>query len=122
MPPTASNRLPRRTQPAQDKWGLFDPELAGVAATIRILSTQSESEAVPQAPIEASPSENDDGALYAVESALRCPQCQKEIRTFRALRVLQTHVSFMSTLPRKGYVLVCPECAGLLSAELSGLI
>lgn len=40
----------------------------------------------------------------------------------RVLRVLRTQVSFTSTLPRKGYVIVRPECDRLLSAELSGLV
>ena len=75
--------------------------------------------AVAPAPVK-SPSAG--GALYTLESPVRCPQCEKEIRTFRVLRVLRTQVSFTSTLPRKGYVVVCPECDMLLSAELSGLV
>ena len=63
-----------------------------------------------------------NGAVYTLESPVRCPQCENEIRTFRVLRVLRTQVSFTSTLPRRGYVIVCPECEGLLSADLSGLI
>lgn len=62
------------------------------------------------------------GAMYTLESTVRCPQCEKDIRTLKVLRVLRTQVSFTSTLPRKGYVIVCPECDHLLSAELSGLI
>ena len=63
-----------------------------------------------------------NGAVYTLESPVRCPECENEIRTLRVLRVLRTQVSFTSTLPRKGYVIVCPECDGMLSAELSGLI
>jgi hypothetical protein len=110
---------------------MFDPEQAGIPATLRVLTDPPEpapttpaahaAEVVAPAPIEAQSPEF-GVALYTVESPLRCPQCQSAIRTFRALRVLRTHVPFMSTLPRKGYVLVCPECAGLLSAELSGLL
>jgi len=62
------------------------------------------------------------GALYTLESPARCPECEQEIRSIRVLRVLRTQVSFTSTLPRKGYVIVCPECERVLSAELSGLI
>ena len=61
-------------------------------------------------------------ALYALESPARCPHCDQEIRTFKVLRVLRTQVSFTSTLPRKGYIIVCPECERVMSAELSGLI
>ncbi len=62
------------------------------------------------------------GAVYTLEAPVVCPECSQEIRTIRVLRVLRTLVSFTSTLPRKGYVIVCPECKGMLSAELSGLI
>jgi hypothetical protein len=44
------------------------------------------------------------------------------ISTVRVSRLLRTQVSFTSTLPRKGYIIVCPECDGMLSAELSGLV
>jgi hypothetical protein len=119
--------------PAQDEWGLFDPEQAGMPAMIRALSDAQEQTAPAPATPPAEPAASvftraqprearDSGTVYAVESPLRCPQCQMAIRTFRALRVVRTHVPFMSTLPRKGYVLICPECAGLLSADLSGLI
>lgn len=79
--------------------------------------------AAPAAPTPAPPrAQGGSGAMYTLESPARCPQCEKEIRTFRVLRVLRTQVSFTSTLPRKGYVIVCPECEMLLSAELSGLL
>jgi len=120
---------PKHTKPAQDEWGLFDPQQAGIPATMRaLIGAQEEVQEEPLfetpalSPDTQQPAVNDGGATYAVESPLRCPHCQVAIRTFRALRVVRTQVPFMSTLPRKGYVLVCPECAGVLSAELSGLI
>jgi hypothetical protein len=61
-------------------------------------------------------------AMYTLESAVNCPHCEREIRTFKVLRVLRTQASFTSTLPRKGYVIICPECERMMSAELSGLI
>ena len=64
----------------------------------------------------------DRGAVYTLEFPTQCPQCGKEIGTVRVSRLLRTQVSFTSTLPRKGYIIVCPECDGILSAELSGLI
>jgi hypothetical protein len=123
-------RAARLPKPVQDEWGVYDPEQAGLPATMRALMDAEEPHAhvtmpvdVPALPTPPTADEApDSAALYTVESPLRCPQCQMAIRTFRALRVLRTHVNFMSTLPRKGYVLVCPECAGLLSAELSGLL
>ena len=64
----------------------------------------------------------EQGAIYTLEFSTRCPHCNKQIKTLRVSRLLRTHASFTSTLPRKGYVIVCPECDGMLSAELSGLI
>ena len=55
------------------------------------------------------------GAVYAASKL-----------TYRArpevFRLLRAQVSFTSTLPRKGYVIVCPECEKPISSELSGLI
>jgi hypothetical protein len=62
------------------------------------------------------------GALYTLEGPVTCPECNTEIRTLRVLRVLRTQVSFTSTLPRRGYVILCPDCERILSAELSGLV
>ena len=65
---------------------------------------------------------DEHGAIYSLEFSTRCPHCDKEISTLRVSRLLRTHVSFTSTLPRKGYVITCPECDAMLSAQLSGLI
>lgn len=62
------------------------------------------------------------GAVYTLESPAICPECDKEIGTIQVLRVLRTQVSFTSTLPRKAYVIACPECRRLLSAGLSGIL
>jgi hypothetical protein len=63
-----------------------------------------------------------DGAIYSLEFPVQCPHCAQEIRTFKVFRLLRAQVSFTSTLPRKGYVIVCPECERPISSELSGLI
>jgi hypothetical protein len=68
------------------------------------------------------PRHADRGAVYTLEFPTTCPQCCSEISTVHVSRLLRTQVSFTSTLPRKGYIIVCPECSGILSAELSGLI
>jgi hypothetical protein len=62
------------------------------------------------------------GAVYTLEFPTRCPSCEAEMHTVHVSRLLRTQVSFTSTLPRKGYIIVCPHCDGILSAELSGLI
>ena len=79
----------------------------------------------PQQPAEArTPSRDRDtvGAVYRLEAATHCSHCSRDITTIRVLRALRTQVSFTSTLPRKGYVIVCPECSGVLSSALSGII
>jgi hypothetical protein len=68
------------------------------------------------------PAKTTSGTVYTLESPARCPECAQEILTIRVLRVLRTQVSFTSTLPRKGYVILCPHCERMLSAELSGLL
>jgi len=62
------------------------------------------------------------GGVYRLEAPMRCPHCAKDITTIRVLRALRTQVSFTSTLPRKGYVIICTECTGMLSSALSGAI
>jgi hypothetical protein len=37
------------------------------------------------------------------------------------MRLLRSRVNFTSTLPRRGYVIVCPHCQAILPAELRGL-
>ena len=59
-------------------------------------------------------------AEYAIESPLRCPHCKETIATVQVLRLVRTRVNFVSLLPRRGYVVVCPACHQLLSAELGG--
>lgn len=87
-----------------------------------VKSQQPAASEAPPAPAVPARKPGSTGAIYTIESPVRCPECEKEIRAFRVLRVLRTQASFTSTLPRKGYVVVCPECERLLSAELSGLV
>jgi len=68
------------------------------------------------------PRRQTDGAIYSLEFPVQCPHCQQEVRTFKVFRLLRAQVSFTSTLPRKGYVIVCSECERPISSELSGLI
>jgi hypothetical protein len=61
-------------------------------------------------------------ATYTLESPARCPHCREPIRSVRVIGLQRAQVSFTSTLPRKGRVIVCPECERILSAELTGLV
>ena len=58
-------------------------------------------------------------AEYALETALKCHHCQEMLRSVLVVRLLRTRVDFVSTLPRRGHVIVCPHCKGILSAALS---
>jgi len=59
-------------------------------------------------------------AEYALESPLKCPHCKETISTLQVVRLVRTRVNFISMLPRRGYVMVCPACHAILSAELGG--
>ena len=62
-----------------------------------------------------------DEAEYLLEAPLNCHHCRQEITCVRVIRLLRVKVHFISTLPRRGYVIICPECNGILSAELGGM-
>ena len=59
-------------------------------------------------------------AEYALESPLSCPQCKKVVSSLQVVRLLRSKINFTSTLPRRGHVIICPECQAILSAELGG--
>jgi predicted RNA-binding Zn-ribbon protein involved in translation (DUF1610 family) len=58
-------------------------------------------------------------AEYALEWPVRCPSCGETISRLKAVRLLRTQVNFTSTLPRRGRVVVCPNCYVVLPAELT---
>ncbi len=60
-------------------------------------------------------------AEYALETPLSCHHCQKAITCLHVVRLLRTKVNFVSTLPRRGHVLVCPECRRIFAADLGGM-
>ena len=68
------------------------------------------------------PSEWQSGAVYTLESPVKCPHCREPIRLLRVVRMVRTQVTFTSPLPRAGRVLICPSCEKVISAELSGIL
>ena len=62
-----------------------------------------------------------DLAEYALETPLNCHHCKQVISVLHVVRLLRTKVNFISTLPRRGHVIVCPACNGILSADLGGV-
>ena len=71
---------------------------------------------------ENGPSTPSFEAEYALESPLKCPYCKETVQRLQALRLVRTRVNFISLLPRRGYVLACPSCHAILSAELGGVL
>jgi hypothetical protein len=127
----------------QDEWGVYDARPIGMPALTRALegeppafegdglssapqSRDAREAEAPGEPLnaagESALGRGQSGALYTLEAPVTCPECASEITTLRVLRVLRTQVSFTSTLPRRGYVILCPDCERILSAELSGLV
>jgi hypothetical protein len=49
-----------------------------------------------------------------------CPFCGESLKSLQVVRLLRSRVNFTSTLPRRGRVIVCPECKKIISAELAG--
>src|SRR4051812_31332648 len=105
--------------------GRVRPRGAGPARVVSHLPTTDDTVydlTEPETPRPRQQKPVERGTIYTLEFPTRCPQCCTEITNVRVSRLLRTQVSFTSTLPRKGYIIVCPECDGILSAELSGLI
>lgn len=61
-------------------------------------------------------------AVYELENWARCPACRQDINTIGVVRMMRARVNFISTLPRRGHLAVCPQCRTILPAELGGLL
>ncbi|MDX1630386.1 MAG: hypothetical protein R3234_00855 [Thermoanaerobaculia bacterium] len=57
-------------------------------------------------------------AEYQLESPAVCPCCERDLETVGVIRLLRVRVNFSSTLPRRGYLVACPHCRGILPADL----
>jgi hypothetical protein len=60
-------------------------------------------------------------AEYLLETPLKCTSCQQTIASVLIVRLLRVRVNFVSSLPRRGHVIVCPACQSIISAELGGM-
>ena len=61
---------------------------------------------------------NEPEAEYTLESTVQCVSCKIELHTVNVVRLLRTRVNFTSSLPRRGYVVVCPSCRTVVPAGL----
>jgi len=60
-------------------------------------------------------------AEYLLEAPINCVHCKSEIASLHVVRLLRGKVNFTSTLPRKGFVLLCSSCHGIISANLGSI-
>lgn len=61
-------------------------------------------------------------AEFTLESPAACPHCKDVLHSVQVIRLLRTRVNFVSSLPRRGQVMVCPSCKAVLSGSLGGFI
>ena len=71
--------------------------------------------------LEPIPPKTLDVAEYQLEVPLTCHHCKSVITFLQVVRLLRVKVNFVSTLPRRGHVLICPECRSILSGDLGGM-
>ena len=57
-------------------------------------------------------------AEYTLETPVKCGQCSKQMHSVNVIRLLRTKVNFTSSLPRRGYVVCCPDCRSVVPAGL----
>ena len=68
------------------------------------------------------PAESAIEAEYLLEAPAHCPHCAGEVNAVQVVRMLRAKVNFVSSLPRRGQVLICPSCRTILGGGLGGLI
>ncbi len=61
-------------------------------------------------------------AEYLLETPACCPRCGKDIDAVQVVRMLRGKVNFVSSLPRRGQVMICPGCRSILGGALGGLL
>lgn len=57
-------------------------------------------------------------AQYTLESPVKCCSCDQMLQTVHVVRLLRTKVNFTSSLPRRGYAVICPSCQTLVPASI----
>ena len=61
-------------------------------------------------------------AEYTLEAPATCSHCKDSVSTVLVVRLLRTRVNFTSALPRRGHVMLCSNCRGLLGGSLGSLL
>ncbi len=65
---------------------------------------------------------SDVEAVFTLESAAVCPACRAPLDSVGIVRLLRTRVNFVSSLPRRGQLMICPQCKTVLGGGLGGLV
>jgi hypothetical protein len=65
---------------------------------------------------------SDVEAVFTLESHAVCPSCRASMDSVGIVRLLRTRVNFVSTLPRRGQLIICPQCKTVLGGGLGGLV
>lgn len=61
-------------------------------------------------------------AIFTLESAASCPACRTRLESVGIVRLLRTRVNFVSSLPRRGQLMICrgaERCSAAGSAASS---
>lgn len=66
--------------------------------------------------------DQEPAAVYGLEQAVRCPTCRAQLDRLVVVRLYRARVNFVSSLPRSGRVLVCPECRAIVPGELGAVL
>ena len=61
-------------------------------------------------------------AVFTLESVAVCPACGRSLDRVGIVRLLRTKVNFVSSLPRRGQLMICPQCRTVLGGGLGGLV
>jgi len=101
--------------PDENVFGPREAEPSAATENLRDLETVS---------VETKKGEIDGGieAEFMLEATAVCPNCLEDIDKVHVVRMLRTKVNFVSSLPRRGQLLICPKCRITLAGALGGLI
>jgi len=76
----------------------------------------------PEAKVATAEESVEIEAEYTLECSANCPSCNSPVSTLQVVRLLRTRVNFTSSLPRRGYAIVCPVCRTIVPATIGGLL
>lgn len=66
--------------------------------------------------------DQEPAGVYGLEQMVRCPACKQQLDRLVVVRMYRARVSFVSSLPRSGRVLVCPACRAIVPGELGAVL